>query len=309
MTRQFMDVIKEVLVERYKVRVILTTHSPSTVALAPDESIFEMSRDEPRIRPSRSKEETIGLLTAGLVIVSQSTHYVMVEDDADVGFYGAVRDVLADYGPSRDSRALKSAPSLVFLPGSLGDGKGRVSGGSSVVRQWVEKFNSPPLNQFFRGVIDRDADNAPTVHIEVVGRYSIENYLVDPFFVFGILLEEGTAPTVPGLPISKGDEHRLRTMSETELQSILVSIRTQIEPKLSNLTAEEQKDRAIAFTNGKKVLYPSWMLDRRGHDLMSVYQEIFGGSKVISPPRLLKTLSRIRLIPAELAGVLNRLQN
>ena len=37
MTRQFIDVIKNVLVDQYNVRVILTTHSASTVALAPDE--------------------------------------------------------------------------------------------------------------------------------------------------------------------------------------------------------------------------------------------------------------------------------
>jgi predicted ATPase len=90
MTLQFMDVIKEVLVERYKVRVILTTHSPSTVALAPEESIFEMYRDKPRIRRSKSKADTIGLLTAGLVIVSPSSRYVLVEDQRDADFYGAL---------------------------------------------------------------------------------------------------------------------------------------------------------------------------------------------------------------------------
>jgi hypothetical protein len=309
MTRQFMDVIKDVLVERYKVRVIITTHSPSTVALAPENSIFEMSRGDPQIRSSTSREETIGLLTAGLVTVSRSTHYIMVEDDADVNFYGAVRDVLSDYGPSKDPKALRPAPSLVFLPASLGEGKSKVSGGINAVKQWVDKFDVPPLNQFFRGVIDRDAGNTPTEHIDVVGRYSIENYLLDPFIVFGILIEEGTAPTIDGLSISKGDEHRLRAMSEPELQSILVAIRTQITPNLPNLAAEEQEERAIAFTNGKIVQYPAWMIDRRGHDLMPLYQERFGGPKVISPPRLLSSLSRIRLIPAELADVLNKLQN
>src|ERR1700737_5190223 len=67
MTRQFMDVIQEVLVNRYKVRVILTTHSPSTVALAPDGSVFEMTRGSPAIAPSNSKADSVGLLTAGLV--------------------------------------------------------------------------------------------------------------------------------------------------------------------------------------------------------------------------------------------------
>jgi hypothetical protein len=40
MTVQFLDVIAEVLVRKHGVRVIMTTHSPSTVALAPEHSYF-----------------------------------------------------------------------------------------------------------------------------------------------------------------------------------------------------------------------------------------------------------------------------
>ena len=122
MTRQFMDVINDVLVERYKVRVIITTHSPSTVALAPENSIFEMSRDDPQVRPSRSKEETIGLLTAGLVTVSRSTRYIFVEDDADVNFYSCVRDVLSDYGPTKDQKALRVFTHCNYPPPIFGHG-------------------------------------------------------------------------------------------------------------------------------------------------------------------------------------------
>ena len=40
MTKQFLDVIQKVFVQDKGVKVILTTHSPSTVALAPEEAIF-----------------------------------------------------------------------------------------------------------------------------------------------------------------------------------------------------------------------------------------------------------------------------
>jgi hypothetical protein len=55
MTRQFIDVIQEVLVNRYKVRVILTTHSPSTVALAPEGAVFEMTRGSSTIVASKKQ--------------------------------------------------------------------------------------------------------------------------------------------------------------------------------------------------------------------------------------------------------------
>jgi energy-coupling factor transporter ATP-binding protein EcfA2 len=308
MTRHFINVIKEVLVEQYKVRVILTTHSPSTVALAPADSIFVMSKTKPRIAPSKSKADTIGLLTSGLVIVSPGTRFVLVEDEDDVEFYSAIRDMLSDYGPSRDPRAIRPSPSLVFMPASLGAGKGKIGGGSTVVTHWVDKLDQDPLKMMFRGVIDRDAGSKPTGRIYVLGRYSFENYLYDPFVVYGVLLDQGTAPAIPGLTISQGDEHRLRSMPAVELQSIVDVIRARMEPDIPGLTATEQASQPVTFTNGKVVQYPGWMIDRRGHDLVPLYQSVFGGVKVLSPPRLYRSLRRVRLIPAELADILDRLQ-
>lgn len=308
MTRHFLSVVKEVLVDRYNVRAILITHSPSTVALAPEGSVFEMSRTKPRISASKSKADTVGLLTAGLVIVSPSTRQVLVEDDADVEFYGAVRDTLSDYGPSRDPRALKPSPSLVFLPASLGTGHGKVGGGKSVVSQWIEKLDQPPLGEIFRGIIDRDTGNAPTSRIYVLSRYSIENYLLDPFVVFGVLLDQGTAPAITGVSISQGDEHLLRTMPEAKLQAIVAAIRTLVEPAISGLTALETGPHPVSFTNGKTVEYPNWMIDRRGHDLLPLYQSVLGGPGVISRLRLYRSLRRVRLMPVELADIMEKLQ-
>jgi hypothetical protein len=308
MTSHFMNVVNDVLVGRYGARVIMTTHSPSTVALAPEGSVFVMSRTQPRITPSHSKAETVGLLTAGLVVVSPGTRFVFVEDSDDVQFYEAVRAVLSDYGPSRDPRALKPAPSLVFLPASLGSGSNKIGGGKDAVYRWVDKFDQPPLDEMFRGIIDRDAANTPTKHIYVLGRHSIENYLLDPFVIFGILLDEGNTPAVAGMSISRGDEHLLRTMPEADLQEILNAIRAKVEPSISHLTPAETATCKVSFTNGKSIEYPQWMINRRGHDLLSLYQLVFGGVKVISPPRLRGSMHRVRLVPTELADIMASLQ-
>jgi AAA domain, putative AbiEii toxin, Type IV TA system len=150
MTRQFIDVLDEVLVDQYHVRVIMTTHSPSTVAFAPEESLFVKSREQPRIRRPASKAEAIGMLTSGLVIVSPGTRFVLVEDEDDAKFYNAVRDILSDQGPSKDKKALKPAPSLVFMPASTGKAHAKTAGGKNVVMQWVEKFDASPLIEMFR---------------------------------------------------------------------------------------------------------------------------------------------------------------
>ncbi len=307
MTRHLLGVIKEVLVERYNVRTILTTHSPSTVALAPADAVFEMSKVQPRIRRSPSQAETIGLLTSGLVTVSPTTRYVLVEDDDDVKFYGAVRDILTDYGPSRDPRAIKPAPSIVFLPASSGSGKGKVGGGKTVVEAWINKFDRPPLDKLIRGVIDRDGTNTATARIAVLGRYSIENYYLDPFVVFGLLLEAQRAPAISNVTISSGDEHRIRISNNAELQAIVDVIRNLVEPAIA-AQAPDTTPHTVTFTIGRSVQYPAWMLYHRGHDLLPAYQSVFGGASVISPPRLERSLRRTRLIPSELADIFDGLQ-
>jgi energy-coupling factor transporter ATP-binding protein EcfA2 len=307
MTRQFIDVLKNVLVDQYDVRVILTTHSPSTVALAPEESLFVMSREQPRIRRPASKAEAIGLLTSGLVIVSAGTRFILVEDEDDLNFYSAIRDVLTDQGPSRDPKALKPAPSLVFMPASTGQGKGKTGGGSSVVRKWVEKFDTAPLDQMFRGIVDLDAGNASGPRIQVLGRYSIENYRLDPIVVFSLLIEERKAPSLPNIAVTPGDEHLLRTLSASALQGVVDYVAQQVEPALGTLTSSERVPTVVTFTNETKLRYPGWMLTRRGHDLLPIYQKVFGQA-IITPPRLAKSFQRVRLVPIELAEIMSRLQ-
>jgi energy-coupling factor transporter ATP-binding protein EcfA2 len=307
MTRQFIDVLKNVLVDQYNVRIILTTHSPSTVALAPEESIFVMSREQPRIRRPTSKAEAIGLLTSGLVIVSPGTRFVLVEDEEDVKFYSAVRDILTDQGPSKDQKALKPAPSLVFMPSSIGKRSGKTGGGKSVVTQWIEKFDAPPLNEMFRGIIDLDGGNTGGQRIHVLSRYSIENYQLDPTVVLGVLIEEKIAPSLPNIAVTPGDEHRLRTLPVSALQSVVDYVAQRVEPALGTLTGTEKTLTVVKFTSGIELKYPGWMLTRRGHDLLPIYQKVFGQT-VITPPKLEKSFRRVRLVPIELAEIMSRLQ-
>jgi len=309
LTRQFLSVIKEVLVERHGVRVILSTHSPSTVALAPSGSVFEMSRSQPRIQPSKSSAATVGLLTAGLVVVSAGSRLVLVEDESDVSFYECIRDVLSDYGPSKDPRAIKPVPSVVFLRASNGARAEKVGGGCTVVIAWVNKFDQPPLNEIVRGVIDHDDGNMPTSRVRVLGRFSIENYLLDPLVVFCLLSSVGLAPPVSGQRISSGDEHLIRELPEATLTDLVAAVTTRVEQHLPDLSPVDTVRKLVSFTNGKKIEYPAWVLGRRGHNLLPAFQSAFGGAKQINQPRLEQAIRRLRLIPVELADIFDELQS
>lgn len=306
MTRQFMTVMNDILVGKYGVRVIMSTHSPSTVALAPDGSVFEMEKGRPTVDRSPSRDHTIGLLTAGLVTVGPGTKYIFVEDHADVEFYSVVRDLLADNGPTRDPMSLQPAPSMVFLPASIGTGKSKTGGGCTVVRSTVYKFRGTPLQSVFRGIVDRDSDNTASDSVDVISRYSIENYIFDPITVACALLEEGDQTYSFGR-LRLGDEHLLRIFPEAHLQELLNIVCTKVQKGVATLESSGLTVD-VRFTNGVTLRYPKWALDIQGHQLPSMYRSAYPKSRVITPPKLLQALRRVRLVPRDLADMLRRLQ-
>jgi hypothetical protein len=107
--------------------------------------------------------------------------------------------------------------------------------------------------------------------------------------------------------LDDGESASLR-VSDEKLQTIVDYVQAQVQPKLSNLSAADTQPETIEFTNGRKVQYPSWMVERRGHDLLPLFQSAFGGASVVSPPRLVKSLQRVRLISKDIAHLFAQLQ-
>lgn len=304
MTTQFLDVISEVLVNKHGIRVIMTTHSPSTVALAPEGSIFQIERGAKIVEKVAHRQDVISILTAGLVTVSRTTRFCFVEDEDDVTFYEAVHEILTNYG---DPMALKTSPSIAFIAASVGSGATKVSGGNTIVEKWVAKLDAEPLDRTFVGLVDRDASNAAKGRIYVIGRYSFENYLLDPFNIYCCLMEEGASLSISDLQLTTGDEHLLRIQPQNVLQTIADQITTRMEsydPKIKT-----PGKSSVAYTIGLQVIVPSWVIDYRGHDLLPIAQGAFGGTRIVSPPRLIKALRRGRLIPSELASLLAKIQS
>ena len=96
-------------------------------------------------------------------------------------------------------------------------------------------------------------------------------------------------------------------MSSSALQSIVDYVAQQVEPALGALSGTETTASVVKFTSGIEVMYPAWMLTKRGHDLLPIYQKVFGQT-VITPPKLEKSFRRVRLIPIELAEIMSGLQ-
>jgi len=65
----------------------------------------------------------------------------------------------------------------------------------------------------------------------------------------------------------------------------------------------------IFFTNGSKLLYPKWLLNRRGKTILnSIYNDIFKSSYV-NQTTLFKALRKLNIFPHDLVEKLNDIKN
>lgn len=178
MTKHLLDTIQQILVKQCNVKVILTTHSPTTVALSPDDSIFVMQHSS-TLRKA-NKEAAVRLLTQGLPTLSvhfDGRRQIFVESRTDAEIFDALYQQLRD--------KVGSEFSLQFVAASgqkKRDRSENENGGIDVVKSLVSQLTEAGNTSTF-GLVDWDAHNNPTPRIHVLGherRYSIENFLYDP---------------------------------------------------------------------------------------------------------------------------------
>lgn len=303
MTKQFLDVINNVFVLRHNIRVMITTHSPSTVALTPEENLFEMSKVAPRIKKSVSKNKTISLLTSGLVIVGVGTKYFLVEDEDDAKFYQEIDSYF-----STNNLVLGNIP-LVFIPSSTAT----KAGGKSQVYSWVKKLATSGLDNIIQGIIDKDSGNPPSQGIHILYRYSFENYLLDPLIVYAALMDKDLHPKIANIPLNLGEEYKLKSMSTSELQMIVDEIHKKVEPIVEkhfpDFDPTEKDLEDVELVTGQKLQYPKWLINRRGKTLLNeIYNKSFPNNS-IHPTSLMKAFRKTYFLPKEMLSLFLSLES
>lgn len=73
MVQNLLDIINRVFLKN-SVRVLLVTHSPTTIALAPPESIYVMNRTGAKRIVKREKNEALAILTEGFATLEEGLH-------------------------------------------------------------------------------------------------------------------------------------------------------------------------------------------------------------------------------------------
>ncbi len=179
----FLEVIKKYIVEKAGVKVIITSHSPTTIAACTDIPIYEMCKIN-RVPSPKTKNEAIEILLDGLNgirVTSENRRQVFVESIYDVDYYENLFNILN-----------KERPFEIYSNFLAPKSKKEEGSNCEDVKKIVNTLTSFG-NDLVYGIIDYDNKNKEENKILVIGngkRYSIENYILDPLALGFLLLRE-----------------------------------------------------------------------------------------------------------------------
>jgi hypothetical protein len=276
MSKQFLNVIQKVFVEEKGVKVIITTHSPSTVALAPEETLFIVNKTGIRIEKS-TKDKALKILTSGVPSFSvnyENRRQIFVESPNDVLFYEKIYQKL--------SNELVPDISLSFI--SSGESRTDKNGMKISNCDQVENITNTLRkagNNFIWGIIDWDTTSKSSDYVKVLGngnRYAIENYLFDPILVAALLLREKIVSR-EDLGLSNNETYTdFKNLNATQLQVIANFVTNNV---ASNVKLKDNTTSKSRLLNGVEIDIPVWYLHHHGHNLEDELIKTFPGLNAI----------------------------
>jgi predicted ATPase len=225
MTSSLLGTIQNVLVKSKNVAVIMTTHSPSTVAMSPDESIYAMNPSGPSIDKT-SKSRALSILTHGVPTLSvafDGRRQVFVESHADAAIYDSLYQLLR---PS-----LNSERSLVFLEVGHKDSSGNAhNSGCAQVKRLVKELNLAG-NRSVLGLVDWDGKQHQDGRLHVLSpgiRNGIESALFDPVLLAALVIREKPTFAVQQGLLTAEEHYPMTGWSEFRWQQCVEVIQTLI---------------------------------------------------------------------------------
>lgn len=309
MALMFKEILFDVLVKKFGIQVVLTTHSPTTLCWFPEENIFLMDRQLGIVKSSRA--EALKKLTSGLVFVQEAFRIVLVEDEDDRRFHQSVYDALIY------SNQILPEHRLIFKPVSTG---GVNSGGKSNVinacLQWSNYTDQTNVSGLIYGLVDKDNDDNSSLPINVLclNRYCHENYLADPLVVFTLLVQERLQRVVEyaeGIGYVRGEELKFKSSQIDGVQSVSdFMIQNLLDVEGSNVMQEDLEDIVLCeYVNGSAVNLPKFLLEQSGKDfVLPLQRQTFPDKQSsINLNKLLDQMIKTHFIPIDLKDIYVRL--
>jgi predicted ATPase len=247
-SKLLIDTIVETIIKKAGVNVIITTHSPSTVAMAPEGSVFEIDRDSKTPRMV-SNSLAIQILTEGinfLKVSYEKRRQIFVESKYDVEYLQRLQNLL--------SRKYTFEYQPIFLEPHSG------TSNCQDVISIVEKLRSSGSDLAF-GIIDFDLKNQSTSTVFVLGggvRYAIENYILDPLYMTLALIRYGKKSFNDFGVTGKNVYTDAANLNQSECQLLIDNFLKSIGISINDI-------ESINLENGFTVGYPKEFLNHNGH--------------------------------------------
>lgn len=208
-SKVFIDSVIEYIVKKAGIKVIISTHSPTTVAISPEDSIYSMNKNISR--PEKiSKEQAINILTQDLDNIRlsfENRRQVFVESKYDVQYYTRIFKFI--------SYPFKTSPQ--FLPPKSGNCS-NCDEVSNIVNE-LRRLG----NDLVYGIKDFDNKNHSSDYILILGeekRYAIDNYIFDPIYVAFLLIRENILET-ENIGLSSTTFVTLSQLKDDEIQCLI----------------------------------------------------------------------------------------
>jgi len=281
MTKQMIDTLVDSFLPHIKHGIIISTHSPSTCALAPDGSLFYMQSDTRRPRPidvdSALSELCIGIPT--LSIRKENERQIFVESNIDAELYTSI------WRRIQKTLELENVPSLNFIS----SGKAWRTGSCEQAQDLCSRLRAGGSTTCF-AIIDYDGENESTDHIFVLGegeRYAIENYILNPLSIAALMIhlhgEAAPYDFLAGLTIVD-----FKALNEKEYQAVSDGICMTLVDNLEKFRAKKESlDRKfpgielgnekvlVETISGLQLSVPVWYNITNGHELEKLLLSVF----------------------------------
>lgn len=264
-------------------KIFITTHSPTTVALAPENSIYVVTGT---IISSVTKDEGIAELLDGITQIAinpENRRQVFVESQYDVNVYQRIylklvhQSQLLDpkislnfvsSGPKMPEQQLVDKVKQILKVDDMAlikDFIVSVNGVGNCV-QVVGQVEALIQNDHgtVKGIIDWDKKNKPTKHITVLGldyAYSIENIALDPICIL-LLLHIHKPDEFTMVKICGSDVHWQVWLEDINL------LQTSLDTYIHNILEKNNDKRStISYMSGLSLKTDSEYLNKPGHPL------------------------------------------
>lgn len=264
MSNLLIKVLNDTFVNDLGIKVIMVTHSPSTIALCPDDSIYQLINEPITSLKKIDKGEALNLLTEHLPTLSinyKNHKQVFVESPTDVIYYQTIFNKL--------NEKHKYPYNLYFISNSYGKGN------SDQVKKITKELRDFGNDSCY-GIIDWDLNNKSNNFIKVHGenkRYSLESYLYDPIYIAVLLMQMEAHNVFSELNLPETtNQYDIGNFDNESLQNISNWFFDKYNKKHKSNTEETDE---IKYLNGKKINVPVWYLNFQGHDFEQKIKSLF----------------------------------